>query len=289
MGFIGGHGKGLGKIERYVYTAVGSETTVTTDDLSRTILYNPGNVDVFLNGAKLVSGDDFNATSGNSITGLSALTANDVLEVVSFDGFATPDSVSKSYGGVFSGAVDFESGLTATTGVFSGAVDFESGLTSTTGVFSGEISANSFTGNGEGLSNVGKVLQVIKNNSAVSTNTTSTSYVDVANFSVVITPNSVTNKILVICSANILNSLVASTNAKYHHQLVRNSTALQATSLAAESASGGLQAKGSLNITYLDSPTTVSPITYKIQHKTSHASSRGFISDATIVVMEILA
>jgi hypothetical protein len=97
MGYIGGPAKGFGRVERYVFTAAGSETSVTADDDSRPILYKAGAVDVFLNGVKLVNGTDFTATSENSITGLSALTNGDVLEVVAFDTYSvSKDAVIKS-------------------------------------------------------------------------------------------------------------------------------------------------------------------------------------------------
>jgi hypothetical protein len=59
------------------YTATGGETSVT-------VTYTVGYELVYLNGVKLVRGSDYVATSGTSITGLTALVANDIVEIVSF-------------------------------------------------------------------------------------------------------------------------------------------------------------------------------------------------------------
>ena len=56
------------------FTATGGETSVTAT-------YSVGLEMVFLNGVKLVRGTDYIATTGTSITGLTALVANDVIDV----------------------------------------------------------------------------------------------------------------------------------------------------------------------------------------------------------------
>jgi hypothetical protein len=104
MSYIG-QGLGQGKAERFIFTASGGETSVTLDDAGRGIAYTPGQVDVYLNGVKLVNGTDFTATSGSSITGLSALSASDVVEIVALDAFSPADTVSAASGGSFGDAV----------------------------------------------------------------------------------------------------------------------------------------------------------------------------------------
>jgi hypothetical protein len=59
------------------YTATGGETSVT-------VTYTVNFELVYLNGVKLVRGSDYVATTGTSITGLTALVANDIVEIVSF-------------------------------------------------------------------------------------------------------------------------------------------------------------------------------------------------------------
>ena len=92
---------------RYYYTASGGETSLSgADDNSNVLTFTDGNyVDVSLNGATLVAGSDYNTTTANTIGGLVALTASDVVEVVVYDTFS-----------VFSGNVtgDFTVGGTLT-------------------------------------------------------------------------------------------------------------------------------------------------------------------------------
>ena len=98
-----------GRSETYVFTASGDETTVTASDDSRAINYTVGWERVWLNGVLLVggSGNDYQATTGNSITGLAALTANDILVLEANHTFSVSDSVPRS-GGTFDGGVTFE-------------------------------------------------------------------------------------------------------------------------------------------------------------------------------------
>ena len=99
-----GQAPGLGEAERFIFTASGSETSVTADDNGVLINYTVGQVSVYLNGVKLVMGTDFTATNGSTITGLSALTASDVVEVIALSTFSPADTVPAT-GGTFSGNV----------------------------------------------------------------------------------------------------------------------------------------------------------------------------------------
>ena len=104
-----GQAPGQGQAEYFLFTASGSETSVTTADDGRVVSYTVGQGSVQLNGVKLVegSGKDFQATNGSSITGLSALTASDVVEVVALSAFSPSDTVSSANGGTFNGNVSF--------------------------------------------------------------------------------------------------------------------------------------------------------------------------------------
>ena len=102
-----------GRSETYVFTASGSETAVTSSDDGRLINYTVGWVKVWLNGVLLVegSGKDFEATTGSSITGLTALTANDIVTVEANHTFSSSDSVPAT-GGTFTGNVVMDANLT---------------------------------------------------------------------------------------------------------------------------------------------------------------------------------
>ena len=93
-----------GRSETYIYTATGGETSVTTADDGRLVNYTVGWVKVWLNGVLLVegSGKDFEATTTNSITGLGALVANDIITIEANHTFSVSDSVPKT-GGEFDG------------------------------------------------------------------------------------------------------------------------------------------------------------------------------------------
>ena len=108
-----GQAPGQGQAEYYLFTASGSETSVTAADDGRVVSYTVGQVSVYLNGVKLVegSGKDFQATNGSTITGLSALTASDVVEVVALSAFSPSDTVSAANGGTFAGNVTHSADL----------------------------------------------------------------------------------------------------------------------------------------------------------------------------------
>jgi hypothetical protein len=95
--------------KRYYKTASGSETSISgADDSGATITF-PANaeIEVKLNGVALVQGTDYNTTSANTVGGLSALSAGQVVEIVVYERFVLGDTVSKADGGTFAGNVGF--------------------------------------------------------------------------------------------------------------------------------------------------------------------------------------
>ena len=128
MAYIGQE-PGLGQAERFIFTASGSETAVTTADDGRVIGYTAGQVSVYLNGVKLVVGTDCIATNGSTITGLSALSASDVMEVIALSAFSPSDTVSAASGGTFSGAVIHSGAVTnSSTTTATGLITANGGL-----------------------------------------------------------------------------------------------------------------------------------------------------------------
>jgi hypothetical protein len=84
-------------IYRYRYTATGGETSISgTDDNGLTLSYIAGKEQVYLNGVLLVRTTDYNATNGSSITSLAALTAGDIIEIITFTAFELADSIARS-------------------------------------------------------------------------------------------------------------------------------------------------------------------------------------------------
>ena len=96
---------------RYYYTATGGETSLSgADDNSNVLTFTDGNyVDVSLNGATLVAGSDYNTTTANTIGGLVALTASDVVEVVVYDTFSV-------FGGNMAADLNFKDNVKANFG-----------------------------------------------------------------------------------------------------------------------------------------------------------------------------
>ena len=156
MPYMGRSNTGFGIRDRFQFTAAGSETSISgSDNHGRTLKYSDGKyVDVYLNGVYLDSSTDYNTTTANTIGGLTALTANDYLEVISYDIFSVADVVPAT-GGTFSGNVtassDFavEGNLTV-TGTIVGDVEI-SGTTPklTIGDAGAEDSSLVFDGNAQ--------------------------------------------------------------------------------------------------------------------------------------------
>ena len=105
MSYIG-QALGQGQAERFLYTATGTGTAVTADDLGVSIGYTVGQVSVYLNGVKQVigSGKDVTATDGSTITFLASYAADDVIEVIALSTFSPADAIPAT-GGTFSGNV----------------------------------------------------------------------------------------------------------------------------------------------------------------------------------------
>ena len=120
-------GKGLdnGVRNQFVYAATQGQTAFTGADsdgktLAMTdILYT----DCYQNGVKLKPTTDYTVSS-TTLTLVNAASLNDVINIVSFDTFAVPDTVPASTGGTFNGAISATSygAVSGTTGTFTGNV-----------------------------------------------------------------------------------------------------------------------------------------------------------------------
>lgn len=70
-------------------TATGGETSLSGyDNASQALSYTPGQEQVYLNGILLVRGSDYTATNGTSITGLTALAADDFVQINCYNNFS---------------------------------------------------------------------------------------------------------------------------------------------------------------------------------------------------------
>jgi len=153
----------------------------------------------------------------------------------------------------------------------------------------------------------GKVLQVVSTTKTDTFTTTSTSFTDITGMSVSITPSSTSNKILVFCYL----TFGGSQDRTKAFNLVRGSTNIlvgdSSGSRTPASVGGGndeyLEKLNTTTFNYLDSPSSTSSTTYKIQVKcqgstdnfylnrtnNSADSAYSILSTSAITVMEISA
>ena len=121
--------------KRYYKTASGSETSISgTMTVGGTLTFTDGEfVDVSVNGVALVAGTDYNTDTANTIAGLSALSANDQVEIVVYDTFS-----------VFGGNVDAD--FTVSNGTLTaGTVDINGGAVDGTTIGAASASTGAFT------------------------------------------------------------------------------------------------------------------------------------------------
>jgi len=82
---------------RWTKTMSGGETTLSgTDNNSLALKYTPGYESVFINGVLQVRGSDYTATTGTTVTGLTALVASDVVMVESIIAYSVGDTYTQS-------------------------------------------------------------------------------------------------------------------------------------------------------------------------------------------------
>ncbi len=116
----------------------------------------------------------------------------------------------------------------------------------------------------------GKVLQVVSTTKSDTWDSTTASWVDVTGMSVNITPSATSSKILV--TLNMMISQTGTTNRAYI-RLVRDSTAIHIGDSAGSRQQGTAWVRGegtsytveNFSVTYLDSPSSTSALTYKAQ------------------------
>ena len=122
------------QLTRYYFVATAGQTSVSgTDANGLTLAYVAGSEAVYVNGALQVRGVDYTATNGTSITGLSALALNDVVEVFAYTAFTVANAYTKSESdGLFATTTNFPAGAwTSYTPTLSnitlgnGTLDFE--------------------------------------------------------------------------------------------------------------------------------------------------------------------
>ena len=131
----------------------------------------------------------------------------------------------------------------------------------------------------------GVVLQAVTATDGTGLSSSSTSYIDTG-LSASITPSSSSNKVLVLVSMGVFGA-DASGSAGAAHKLLRDSTDLVIhSSNGAHGMSGYIYTAGT-SFTYLDSPSSTSSLTYKVQFKSN--GGENFVTDnGSTAVMNLL-
>jgi len=180
--------------------------------------------------------------------------------------------------------IDVTKGITGTIPVANGGTGLASG---TTGQF---LKFTGSTAIGTGEAGGGKVLQVLNMLTATETVVSNNTYTDVG-ITLAITPSSTSSKILIIAQCNGVGKFTNNTFAKL--RMLRDSTTI-IDDFAKEGGNTGDTATnkiGTIGTTYLDSPSSTSSLTYKVQMMSgqNNASVQCGASGAksTMTLMEI--
>jgi len=138
----------------------------------------------------------------------------------------------------------------------------------------------------------GTIIQTVTSEIENDNVTTSTSYVDTG-LTANITPSSTSNKIVVlICMP--MNCTQDSTDVQVEYKVLRDSTALGDAVFGDHSGNGSRSDLWTTaHFAYVDSPSSTSSLTYKVQHKTFNTDITSTASHqnnkCTIILQEIVA
>jgi hypothetical protein len=141
----------------------------------------------------------------------------------------------------------------------------------------------------------GSVLQVVNIDTNGYATTSSSTFADVPNLSLAITPKFSTSKILIISTIIIGKS---ASNTYVGLRLVRNSTTISTFCDVGGWTNSSVETTGPIAYTYLDSPATTSATTYKIQYNSGQNTASAIVgnyinnlanSRHSITLMEIAA
>ena len=136
----------------------------------------------------------------------------------------------------------------------------------------------------------GKVLQVINATYSTSTGNATSTYADTG-LTATITPSASTSKILVIVHQNSIYKTNGNAGNATNLALLRGASIIVTFETYAGSTLAANYTQVSSGTTYLDSPATTSPVTYKTQFKNPNNTASVFVqadgATSTITLMEI--
>ena len=126
----------------------------------------------------------------------------------------------------------------------------------------------------------GGIIQVVHSNTSTHTYDTSTSYIDITGVTATITPTRSDSKVLIQCTLAVSKE----NNHTFLGRIVRNGSVITGSGGVAESGHGNQidgvwwairntqYSANAHTVSYLDSPSSTSAVTYKAQGKTTSAS-----------------
>ena len=225
-----------------------TEFTATSGQTSFSVpSYTVGYIDVYRNGVMLGTAD-FTATTGTTVVLASGATTGDLIRTESFYVSSVLNAIPATAGSVSDSYIVSMS---------------SSKLTGTQTIPKGTLPT-------------GSVLQVVQTAKTDTFSSTSSSFTDITGLSVSITPSSASSKIFIFSTTPVGGSAADQLTLR----LVRDSTAIFIGNSAGSRSLGfygidtnaiGSTAVLPQTIVYLDSPSTTSSVTYKIQGKTGTA------------------
>jgi hypothetical protein len=252
--------------------SAGTTSLSGLDDNSVSLVYSVGYEAVYRNGVLLSRTNDYTATNGTTITLIDATIAGDIIEVFANQTIPLADTYSQT---VANGKF-INNTLTTTTGdiIYASAANTPArlGIGSTGNVLtvSGGVPAWAAPAGG------GKVLQVVYADYATETTVATTTYTDTG-LTATITPSATNSKILVIVSQQGYATRTSNSDPGFGVKLLRGATTIF------DAAPQGYQSlyannaniAGSAAFSYLDSPSTTSATTYKIQGRSYLSTNSG--------------
>jgi len=187
-----------------------------------------------------------------------------------------------------------------TSGIAASAID--SGTIATARLGSGTASSTTFLRGDQTYAEAGggKILQVVSTTISSQVAIASTSYTDTG-ITLAITPSATSSKILVMVFIQYTAYSDNNGEIKSNARIVRDSTgvfeSVSVLGSQVETASSGYQQTwGTLPLSYLDSPSSISAITYKVTAKNSTTSgnrqlkiNHDSLGTSTITLMEVSA
>lgn len=271
---------------------LGGETLAAGNVDIFTVVIDPDTVNEEIVFITDLSGDTFTISRGQAGTGTAGVSG------IQHSAGATIRHVLTS-----SDLIYFRNGvITADAAIAKAIVDAKGDLISATaadtparlavGTNGQVLTANSTASTGLAWATPGtKIGQVVSTSFSANTTTSSTSYVDITNFTLSITPTSSSSKVLVIANFNGYMDGIPSSIPVAYYQIVRGSTAIQtgaSLGFYAGSIGSGVTLYPMQTLVYLDSPSTTSSTTYKIQTKGNGGNNAGANGVATLTLMEVL-